>query len=80
MMHREQFEYINGHSNWYWGWGYEDHDMARRLRSNPARNYEKHEFYHNDFYEQVVADIQGWLERLWCEGLFNYLKIRSSAL
>lgn len=24
---------VNGHSNWYWRWGLEDHDMAHRISS-----------------------------------------------
>ena len=32
----KQYEKINGHPNWYWGWGVEDIDMSIRLRHNPA--------------------------------------------
>ena len=27
------YEMVNGHSNWYWRWGLEDHDMAHRISS-----------------------------------------------
>ena len=31
-----QYEMINGHPNWYWGWGVEDIDMSIRLRNSPV--------------------------------------------
>ncbi len=33
VMRKWQFEACNGYSNTYWGWGYEDTDLAKRLES-----------------------------------------------
>ena len=52
LISKNQYEYINGHPNSFWGWGMEDIAMAERLRSSPTplehhvTNYnEKNEFY-----------------------------------
>ena len=31
MIDSKMYELVNGHSNWYWRWGLEDHDMAHRI-------------------------------------------------
>jgi hypothetical protein len=33
LINKEHFEQINGFSNEYWGWGYEDNDLLERMRS-----------------------------------------------
>ena len=39
----KQYEKVNGHPNWYWGWGVEDIDMSIRLRHTPANETEDFE-------------------------------------
>lgn len=57
MIHKTQYDYINGHANWFWGWGYEDHDMARRLRENSPVTYDKTDFENLDFYEKTIGGL-----------------------
>ena len=35
LISKDQYLYVNGHTNWYWGWGEEDKDMGARLRYHP---------------------------------------------
>ena len=34
IVHKLRYQSMNGHPNWYWGWGFEDHDMSKRLSRN----------------------------------------------
>jgi hypothetical protein len=34
LINKEHFEQINGFSDEYWGWGYEDNDLLERMRKN----------------------------------------------
>ena len=49
------FESVNGYSNNFWGWGYEDSDMRERLIIN---NYEIH--YRQGLYQPLLHDNLGW--------------------
>lgn len=40
LMSAVQYHMVNGHPNWYWGWGVEDIDMSIRLRFSPANSTE----------------------------------------
>ena len=43
-IHRLHYEGVNGHPNWYWGWGIEDHDMANRLRKPDINIFQSSKF------------------------------------
>jgi len=47
---------VNGHSNWYWGWGLEDHDMSHRLTKNTLEVFQTDKYKKND---QIKDFIQG---------------------
>ena len=39
LINKEHFEQINGFSNEYWGWGYEDNDLLERMRKKDLPLY-----------------------------------------
>ena len=55
-IHRYHYETVNGHSNWYWGWGLEDHDMSHRLTKNTLEIFQTSKYKRND---QIKDYIKG---------------------
>merc|ERR1712157_667983 len=49
LMSSLQYEFVNGHPNFFWGWGVEDIDMSARIRDSPT-NVTK------ELVEQVFGD------------------------
>ena len=55
-----QYKAINGHSNRYWGWGYEDHEASVRFRAYNATadiNVPSDRQRHNDFMNEIITGI-----------------------
>lgn len=55
-----QYEKINGHPNRYWGWGWEDHEMAVRLRTynvSNDRNAQSSRYVDSDYINQYFYDV-----------------------
>ena len=55
MLPKEVFKKVNGYSNSYWGWGFEDTDMRNRLLKN---NIEIK--YRNGIYQPLIHDNLGY--------------------
>ena len=49
------FKKVNGYSNEYWGWGFEDTDMRRRLEVNKININ-----YRDGFYQPLIHDNLGY--------------------
>ena len=49
------FKKVNGYSNSYWGWGFEDTDMRRRLEVNKININ-----YRDGFYQPLIHDNLGY--------------------
>ena len=55
LLPKEVFKKVNGYSNSYWGWGFEDTDMRNRLLKN---NIEIK--YRNGIYQPLIHDNLGY--------------------
>ena len=69
----EQFESINGYSNNYWGWGYEDDDLFYRCDYYNIPLETKRimidgvlmdDWMNDDAYEQIITDIETYWEEV----------------
>jgi hypothetical protein len=49
------FKKVNGYSNSYWGWGFEDTDMKKRLDANKIKIY-----YRDGLYQPLIHDNLGF--------------------
>ncbi len=49
------FKKVNGYSNSYWGWGFEDTDMKKRLDTNKIKVD-----YRDGFYQPLIHDNLGY--------------------
>jgi len=49
------FNKVNGYSNSYWGWGFEDTDMRKRLETNNIKIN-----YRDGFYQPLIHDNLGY--------------------
>ena len=52
---KDIFKKVNGYSNSYWGWGFEDTDMKKRLDTNKIKVD-----YRDGFYQPLIHDNLGY--------------------